>query len=179
LPSPAPGAAAPSPDGLDLDRLLAYTSQGGRLEDCPVGEQITNRELFELPCDILVPAAVPAQLTAENAARVRARIVVEGANLPTTPEADAILRERGILVIPDILANAGGVTVSYFEWVQDLQFYFWTEQEINERLRDIMTQAFQRVQATAEEARTDLRTAALMLALTRLSEAQRLRGLYP
>ena len=166
-------------NGLDLPQLLNCTNEGGRLEDCPVGEPITNQELFALPCDLLIPAAVPGQLTADNASQVRARIVVEGANLPTTPEADAILRERGIMVIPDILANAGGVTVSYFEWVQDLQFYFWTEQEINERLREIMTQAFQRVQATAQGAGTDLRTGALMLALARLSEAQRMRGLYP
>jgi glutamate dehydrogenase (NAD(P)+) len=166
-------------DGLDLDRVLAHVTEGGRLEECPVGDQITNAELFGLPCDILAPAAVGGQVTAANADRVRARILAEGANAPTTPEADAILRDRGVLVIPDILANAGGVTVSYFEWVQDLQFYFWTEREINLRLREIMSQAFRRVHAMAEEQKTDLRTAALMIAVKRVMDGQRLRGLYP
>jgi len=166
-------------DGLDLDRLLATVNEGGRLEECPVGDRITNAELFGLPCDILVPAAVGGQITAANADRIRARILAEGANAPTTPEADAILRERGVLVIPDILANAGGVTASYFEWVQDLQFYFWTEREINLRLREIMSQAFRRVHAMAEEQKTDLRTAALMIAVKRVTDGQRLRGLYP
>lgn len=166
-------------DGLDLDRLLATVTEGGRLEECPVGDRITNAELFGLPCDILVPAAVGGQITAANADRIRARILAEGANAPTTPEADAILGERGVLVIPDILANAGGVTASYFEWVQDLQFYFWTEREINLRLREIMTQAFRRVHAMAEEQKTDLRTAALMIAVKRVTDGQRLRGLYP
>ncbi|MFB3819572.1 MAG: Glu/Leu/Phe/Val dehydrogenase [Candidatus Methylomirabilales bacterium] len=166
-------------DGLDLERLLAHVGEGGRLDEAPIGDAISNAELFELPCEILVPAAVSSQVTEANAGKIRARILAEGANLPTTPEADAILRERGVLVIPDILANAGGVTASYFEWVQDLQFYFWTEQEINQRLREIMTQAFQRVHATAAHEGTDLRTAALMLALKRLAEGQRLRGLYP
>jgi glutamate dehydrogenase (NAD(P)+) len=166
-------------NGLDLPRLLTHVAEGGRLEECPLGDAISNAELFALPCDILVPAAVGSQITEANADRIQARIVAEGANLPTTPEADAILRERGVLVIPDILANAGGVTVSYFEWVQDLQFYFWTEDEINVRLREIMSQAFQRVEATAKQEGADLRTAALMLALKRLTEGQRLRGLYP
>ena len=166
-------------DGLDLDRLLATVNEGGRLEECPVGDRITNAELFGLPCDILVPAAVGGQITAANADRIRARILAEGANAPTTPEADAILRQRGVLVIPDILANAGGVTASYFEWVQDLQFYFWTEREINLRLREIMSQAFRRVHAMAEEQKTDLRTAALMIAVKRVTDGQRLRGLYP
>jgi glutamate dehydrogenase (NAD(P)+) len=166
-------------DGLDLDRLLAHAAGGGRVEACPVGDRISNAELFELPCDILVPAAVGGQITGANANRIHARIVAEGANSPITPEADAILRERGVLVIPDILANAGGVTVSYFEWVQDLQFYFWSEREINQRLQEIMSQAFQRVQSTAVVQHCDLRSAALMLAIKRVGDAQRLRGLYP
>ncbi|HSB70603.1 MAG TPA: Glu/Leu/Phe/Val dehydrogenase [Candidatus Methylomirabilis sp.] len=166
-------------DGLDLDRLLRHVTDGGRVEECPAGDRITNAELFELPCDILVPAAVGGQITGQNADRVHTRILAEGANAPVTPEADAILRQRGVLVIPDILANAGGVTVSYFEWVQDLQFYFWTEREINQRLREIMSQAFQRVQGTAVVQKTDLRTAALMLAIERVANAQRMRGLYP
>jgi glutamate dehydrogenase (NAD(P)+) len=127
----------------------------------------------------LVPAAVAGQITEANAHRIRARILAEGANAATTPVADAILRELDVLVIPDILANAGGVTVSYFEWVQDLQFYFWSEREINLRLREIMSQAFQRVHATATQHRTDLRTAALMIAVKRVADGQRLRGLYP
>ncbi len=166
-------------DGLDLDRVLAHMAEGGRLEECAVGDRITNAELYGLPCDLLVPAAIGGQVTAANADRIRASILVEGANAPTTPEADVILRDRGVLVIPDILANAGGVTVSYFEWVQDLQFYFWTEREINLRLREIMRQAFRRVHAMAEEQQTDLRTAALMIAVKRVADGQRLRGLYP
>jgi len=167
------------PDGLDLDRLVSHVAEGGRLEDGPDGERITNPELFEIPCEILVPAAVSGQITEANAHKVRARILAEGANAPTTPMADAILRELGVFVIPDILANAGGVTVSYFEWVQDLQFYFWTEQEINLRLRGIMSEAFQRVHAVAEQHRTDLRTAALMIAVKRVMDGHRLRGNYP
>ncbi len=167
------------PDGLDLDRLVSQVAEGARLEECPDGDRITNTELFEVPCEILVPAAVAGQITEGNAHKVRARILAEGANAPTTPLADAILRELGVLVIPDILANAGGVAVSYFEWVQDLQFYFWTEREINLRLREIMSQAFQRVHAVAEQHRTDLRTAALMIAVKRVTDGHKLRGTYP
>jgi glutamate dehydrogenase (NAD(P)+) len=167
------------PDGLDLDRLVAHVAGGGRLEDCPDGDRITNPELFEVPCEILVPAAVSGQITEANAHKVRARILAEGANAPTTPAADAILREAGVFVIPDILANAGGVVVSYFEWVQDLQFYFWTEREINLRLREIMSQAFQRVHADADQHRADLRTAALMIAVKRVLDGHHLRGTYP
>jgi glutamate dehydrogenase (NAD(P)+) len=167
------------PDGLDLDRVLAHVAEGARLEECPDGDRITNTELFEVPCEILVPAAVAGQVTEANAHKVRARILAEGANAPTTPLADAVLREHGVLVIPDILANAGGVVVSYFEWVQDLQFYFWTEREINLRLREIMSQAFKRVHAAGEQHRTDLRTAALMIAVKRVTDAHRLRGTYP
>jgi glutamate dehydrogenase (NAD(P)+) len=167
------------PDGLDLDRLLTHVAEGARPEEVPDGDRITNTELFEVPCEILVPAAVAGQVTEANAHKVRARILAEGANAPTTPLADAVLREHGVLVIPDILANAGGVVVSYFEWVQDLQFYFWTEREINLRLREIMSQAFKRVHAAGEQHRTDLRTAALMIAVKRVTDAHRLRGTYP
>jgi glutamate dehydrogenase (NAD(P)+) len=167
------------PDGLDLDRLVAHMAEGGRLEECPVGDRVTNTELFEIPCEILIPAAVGSQVTDANAHKIRARILAEGANAAITPGADAILREVGVFVLPDILANAGGVVVSYFEWVQDLQFYFWTEQEINLRLREIMSKAFQRVHATAEEHRVDLRTAALMIAVKRVTDGHRLRGTYP
>jgi len=167
------------PEGLDLDRLVAHMGEGGRLDECPLGERINNAELFEIPCEILVPAAVAGQITEGNAHKVRTRILAEGANAAITPAADAILREAGIFVIPDILANAGGVVVSYFEWVQDLQFYFWTEREINLRLREIMSQAFQRVHSAAEKQRVDLRTAALMIAIKRVTDGHRLRGTYP
>jgi glutamate dehydrogenase (NAD(P)+) len=167
------------PDGLDLERLVAHLAEGIRLEECPLGDRITNAELFEVPCEILVPAAVGSQITEANAHKVRARILAEGANAAVTPGAEAILRKMGVFVIPDILANAGGVVVSYFEWVQDLQFYFWTEQEINLRLREIMSKAFQRVHSAAEEHRVDLRTAALMIAVKRVTDGHRLRGTYP
>jgi glutamate dehydrogenase (NAD(P)+) len=130
-------------------------------------------------CDVFVPAAVEGQITERTAPRIKAKIVAEGANGPSTPEGDRVLEDRGILVIPDVLANAGGVTVSYFEWVQDLQFYFWKEAEINQRLQEIMVEAFRRVQAMADEQKVSMRQAALMLAVKRVADAMRLRGLYP
>jgi len=168
-----------NPKGLDVPRLLRERLAGGILPDYGDADRISQAELLALECDVLIPAALGGQITAANAPTVRARIIAEGANGPTTPEADQILREQKVLVLPDILANAGGVTVSYFEWVQDLQFYFWTEQEINARLTEIMTAAFTRVWGYAEAEGVDLRTAALMLAAQRVAEAHRLRGLYP
>jgi glutamate dehydrogenase (NAD(P)+) len=135
--------------------------------------------LLTLPCEILIPAALEGQLTGKNAGAVQARLVVEGANGPTTAEADPVLRDRGVLILPDILANAGGVIVSYFEWVQDLQFFFWKEDEVNSRLRDILTGAFQRTLALARRQGVDLRTAALMEAVERVARATKLRGFYP
>ena len=135
--------------------------------------------LLELPCDILVPAALGGQITRANADKIQARMIVEGANGPTTPDADDILRERGIEVVPDVLANAGGVTVSYFEWVQDLQSFFWTEEEVNQRLARILSRAAAEVWAAAETHQTDLRTAAYAVGVARVAEATRLRGIYP
>lgn len=165
--------------GLDVASVVRHGTAGGLMKDLPEADRISNRELLELPVDILAPAAIEGQLTAANASRVRASMIVEGANGPTTPAADLEFADRGITVIPDILANAGGVTVSYFEWVQDLQQFFWTEAEINERLGRQMRDALAGVVATAEEAGVTLRQAAHMLAISRVAEATRLRGVYP
>jgi len=168
-----------NPKGLDVAGLLAECPHEGSVPRHRDGDRITNQELLELDCDILIPAATAGQITGANADRVRARIVAEAANGPTTPEADQILAAKKTLVIPDILANAGGVAVSYFEWVQDLQQYFWHEHEINERLSEIMNAAFQRVLSLSREEHVDLRTSALMLGVSRVAEAKKLRGLYP
>lgn len=166
-------------NGLNLAKVLAEDAEGGSVTQHRHGDRISNEELLELDCDILVPAATEGQITGKNADRVRARIVAEGANGPTTPEADQILAAKGTAVIPDILANAGGVAVSYFEWVQDLQQYFWHEHQINERLAEVMIAGFQRVMAISRKKQVDLRTAALMLAVKRVADGKRLRGLYP
>ncbi len=165
--------------GLDVPAVVRHGAAGGLMKDLPDADRISNRELLELPVDILAPAAIEGQLTAANASQVRASMIVEGANGPTTPAADLEFADRGITVIPDILANAGGVTVSYFEWVQDLQQFFWTEAEINERLGRQMRDALTSVVATAEEAGVTLRQAAHMLAISRVAEATGLRGVYP
>ena len=165
--------------GLDPTIVERHIAAGGWMPELPDADRITNRELLELPVDILAPAAIEGQLTAENVSRVKAAIVVEGANGPTTMAADAEFADRGIIVIPDILANAGGVTVSYFEWVQDLQQFFWTEAEINERLARQMRDALDTVVATAEQRGVTLRQAAHVLAISRVAEAVRLRGIYP
>jgi len=145
----------------------------------PGAEAVTNAELLTLPCTVLVPAALENQITRDNAPKIRARIITEGANGPTTPEADRILRERGIFLIPDILANAGGVTVSYFEWVQGLQSYLWKEVEVNAKLRDIMVRSFEEVLAKATELDTDLRMGAYVLAVAKVVQALEARGIYP
>jgi glutamate dehydrogenase (NAD(P)+) len=168
-----------APEGLDPRAALRHVQQHGRLEGFPGAESISNSALLELPCDLLVPAAIEGQITRANAARVQARIIVEGANGPTTPDADEILTERGVLIIPDILANAGGVVVSYFEWVQDLSSLFWSEDEINERLEPIMVNAFRGVVRLAKEREVDLRTAALIYAVRRVADALMTRGIYP
>jgi glutamate dehydrogenase (NAD(P)+) len=165
--------------GLDIEALQRCSQQGVTLADARGGDQIGNEELLALPVDILVPAAMESQVTGANAPQVRAKIVLEGANGPLTPEADAVLAERGIVVIPDILANAGGLIVSYFEWVQDIQCFFWEEDEINERLRRVMVRAFADVQNVADERRATLREAATMLAVQRVAEATLVRGIYP
>jgi glutamate dehydrogenase (NAD(P)+) len=168
-----------APDGLEIPELHAYVAEHGSLAGYARCERITNDELLELPCDILVVAAREDQITAENAGRVHARLVVEGANGPTTLEADAILAERSIPVVPDILANAGGVTVSYFEWVQDLGRLFWDRDEIRIKLSDKMADASDRVWSVADEKRITLRTAAMVAAIREVAGALESRGIYP
>lgn len=163
--------------GIDPGKLEHYLQENGSVTG--FGEHLTNAELLELPCDILIPAAIENQITAENAPRLRTRLVVEGANGPTTPDADAILWDRGIPVAPDILANAGGVTVSYFEWVQDREQFFWEEEEVNRRLETLMSRAFRHTLALANQEQVDYRTAAYQLAVSRVAEAYQTRGLYP
>jgi glutamate dehydrogenase (NAD(P)+) len=166
------------PKGLPVDKLLEVADKNHSLEGCPYGEGITNAELLEVKCDILVPAALEMQITEENAGRLQCRILAEGANGPTTLGADSILVQKNVFVIPDILANAGGVVVSYFEWVQDLQNFFWTEDEVNTKLRDILTKTFHQVLDTSTKHNVDMRLAALMLGIDRVAKAMLWRGLY-
>lgn len=167
------------PQGLDPQRLIRHVQETGTVVGYDRARPITNAELLELPVDVLAPCAVANQITAENAPRIRARLICEGANGPTTPAADRILFERGIVVLPDILANAGGVTVSYFEWVQDLQMFSWDAQQIDSQLKKIMTRSFATVWQMAQEQESDLRTAAMMLAVARVAEAMSTRGIFP
>jgi glutamate dehydrogenase (NAD(P)+) len=166
-------------DGLDLPLVTRHKQETGSVTGAPRTRPVSNDELFELDCDILIPAALEGVITERNAPRVRARIVAEAANGPTSPQADDILHERGIMVIPDILCNAGGVTVSYFEWVQDREEFFWSIDEINARLRRVMVRSFEDVHRTAVEHDTDLRMAAYMLSVSRVAEATLTRGFYP
>ncbi len=165
--------------GLEIPALLEHTRRYGRVEAFSGAEQITNSQLLELPCDILVPAALQNQITAKNARQINAKLIVEGANGPTTPDADAILADRGVIVVPDILANAGGVIVSYFEWVQDLQAFFWSEEEVNDKLENILTRAFKQVASASTRLNTNLRMAAYSLGVGRVAEATKTRGIYP
>ncbi len=165
--------------GLDVDACAAWVDLHGTLEGYPDADHITNEELFALDCEVLVPAAVQGVITAENAPGIGARIVLEGANNPTTTAADRILREQGVFLVPDILANAGGVTVSYFEWVQDLQNYFWSENEIVARLREIMGRAFDEVLSISVREGIDMRTAALVKGIRRVAAAKAVRGVFP
>jgi len=164
--------------GLPVDKLLEVADKNHSLEGCPYGDKISNEELLELKCDVLVPAALEMQITRANAGRLKCRILAEGANGPTTPEADAILRDKGVFVIPDILANAGGVVVSYFEWVQDLQNFFWTEEEVNKKLREILVKAFHEVLNMSQKHAVDMRLAALMIGIDRVARAMLWRGFY-
>ena len=166
-------------DGLDLPLVTRHKQETGSVIGAPRTRAVSNDELLELDCDVLVPAALEGVITERNAPRTRARIIAEAANGPTSPEADDILRQRGVVVIPDILCNAGGVTVSYFEWVQDREEFFWSLDEINARLRRIMVRAYDDVQRTATEHDIDLRLAAYMLAVSRVAEATMTRGIYP
>ena len=165
--------------GLDVPALLAHVAQHGSVLGFASAEVLTPEQFWQVPCDILVPAALEQQITMANAHQIQARLVIEGANGPTTPEADDILAERGILVVPDVVANAGGVTVSYFEWVQDFSSFFWSEDEINARLVRLMREAFAAVWQTAETHKVSLRTATFIIACTRMLQARELRGLYP
>jgi glutamate dehydrogenase (NAD(P)+) len=166
-------------DGLDIPSVQHYLAETGTIEDYPGTDYVTNDELLLLPCDVLVPAAIEGQITRHNADHIQARFVVEGANGPTTPEGDDIMDDRGIIVVPDILANAGGVVVSYFEWVQDLQSFFWDIDEVFRQLRRIMIKGYDLTVCTAEEYNVNLRTAAQLAAINRVAEAIETRGFYP
>jgi len=165
--------------GLDIPKVIEWVGRNTFLEGYPEGESITNDDLLTLDCDILIPAALGGQITRENASRIRASMIVEGANGPTTSDADKILNEKGVFIIPDILANAGGVVVSYFEWVQDIQSFFWHEKEINDKLKSIMRNAYNSVRRIAQEKKVTNRMAALMLGIGRVAECARVRGLRP
>jgi len=168
-----------NPKGLDPAKVSAWKKEHGTVVGFPGADEVSNQEILELECEILVPAALENQITQHNAHRIKARIVAEAANGPTTPEADEILADHGVFLIPDILCNAGGVTVSYFEWVQDMQSFFWTEERINESLKEIMDRAFEAVYEMSTTREVDMRTAAYMVAVARVAEATTLRGLYP
>lgn len=167
-----------NPNGLDVADVLSYLKEHKTLEDYPRADHITNAELLELECDILIPAATENQITSHNADRIKCKILAEGANGPTTAEADEIIFDKGIFVIPDILANAGGVTVSYFEWVQNRSGFYWTEEEVNSRLRQIMVSSFYDVVGFADKYKVNTRLASYMLAIDRVAYDTRLRGIY-
>jgi glutamate dehydrogenase (NAD(P)+) len=168
-----------NPKGLDPDAVLAHKQETSSVINYPDADTLTNAELLELPCDILVPAALEKQITGENAPRVKAKVIAEAANGPTEPEADEVFNERGVFVLPDILCNAGGVTVSYFEWVQDLQQFFWNEREVNKKLEEIMDKAFDEVLKVHLEKQVDMRLAAYIRAIDRVNRATMIRGIYP
>jgi glutamate dehydrogenase (NAD(P)+) len=165
-------------NGIDIDAAIKHVRQHRSLEGFTGGEQITNEELLTADVDVLLPAALENVITSKNAAKIRAKVICEGANGPTTAGADSILDEKGVFVIPDILANAGGVTVSYFEWVQDRGGYFWTEETVNQRLTDIMCNSFNDVLGLAKQHKVNMRTAAYMLSISRVATVHRLRGIY-
>jgi len=174
------GGGLYNPNGLDIPELLRrYHEKQEPLHEIKLGESITNEELLQLDCTVLVPAALSEQITEANAPRLRCRVLAEGANGPTTLEADRILTDKGIFIIPDILANSGGVIVSYFEWVQDVQRFFWKAKDIQDRLQDIITSAFHRTLHFSIEKRTTMRMAALMSGIDKVAQAHLQRGLYP
>ncbi len=168
-----------NPKGLSCDALINYYRENGSFEHFPHAEGVTNESLLELSCDVLVPAAMGNQITQENAGKIKAKMIVEGANGPTTTEADQILAERKMPVVPDILANAGGAIVSYFEWVQDVQCYFWCEHEVNTRLKNLMDRSYEAVYALSREKKRDMRAAAMMIAVKKVADALLIRGIYP
>lgn len=166
-------------DGLDIPRLQAWLSEMGKVAGFRNSVEVNNEELLQLPCDILIPAALGHQILENNADKLNCKIIVEGANGPTSPEADMILHDKGVLVVPDILANAGGVTVSYFEWVQGLMHLFWSEDEVNQKLEQIMGRACDQVFEMTKKTGLRPRMSALRIGVGRLAEAKKLRGLYP
>ncbi len=168
-----------NPNGLDVGNVSAWKSEHGTVQGFPGGTDVSNADVLEVDCDILIPAALEGQITSRNAGRIKARIVAEAANGPTTPEADEELFRAGKFMIPDILCNAGGVTVSYFEWVQDLNRDHWSEDIVNAKLKEIMVRSFGEVIAISERERCDMRTAAYLLAVQRVADATAMRGLYP
>jgi glutamate dehydrogenase/leucine dehydrogenase len=168
-----------NPAGLDINRVVAWKAEHGTVVGFPGSKEVSNAEILEIECDVLIPAALENQITAANAERIHAKIVAEAANGPTTPEADEILFKRGVFVIPDILCNAGGVTVSYFEWVQDLNRDHWSEKTVNEKLHEIMVKAFHETVAVAQREGVHMRLAAYLLAVQRVADATAMRGLYP
>jgi glutamate dehydrogenase (NAD(P)+) len=168
-----------NPQGIDVQAAFAHKRETGTLEGFRGAEPISNEDLLLLDCDVLAPCALEQVITTDNAAQVKAKIIVEGANGPITPAADEILDDKGVLILPDVLANAGGVVVSYFEWVQGLQEYFWKEAEVNAKLNDIITRAFNETWATMESRGTSMRLAAYGLAVQRVAEATTTRGIYP
>ncbi len=169
-----------NPKGLPIQELFnRYSGRDGGIREYKDADPVSNTDLLELPCDILVPAAIAAQITKENADRIQAKIIVEGANGPCTPDADRIFDDKGVFVVPDILANSGGVVVSYFEWVQDLQNFFWEENEVNNKLTKIMRNSFASVEQTMRSHKTDMRTAALIIGVRRVADATVTRGIFP
>ncbi|CAG1771485.1 partial glutamate dehydrogenase (NAD(P)+), partial [uncultured bacterium] len=168
-----------NPKGFSHDALMTHYQEHGSFDHFPRAEGITNESLLELPCDVLVPAAMGNQITKQNADKIKAKMVVEGSNGPTTTEADQILTERKIPVVPDILANAGGVIVSYFEWVQDAQCYFWCEHEVNTRLKNLLDRSYENVLGVSQEKGVNLRTAAMILAVQKVADAITVRGMCP
>jgi len=166
-------------NGLDVEALIAFRAGGGRFADYKEADRLSNAEMLELDCDVLMPAALERQITKDNAPRLRCKILAETANGPTTPEADDLLRESGICIIPDVLCNAGGVIVSYFEWVQDLQSFFWTETEVNDRLYRMLETSYDQVLQLAKQRNLHPRDAALALGIGRIAHAKELRGLFP
>lgn len=168
-----------NPAGLNVDLVIAWKGEYGTVRGFPGAKEITNGEVLETDCDILIPAALENQITSHNAARIKAKIVAEAANGPTTPDADAMLQDKGVFLIPDILCNAGGVTVSYFEWVQDLNRDQWSEATVNAKLKEIMTRSFRQTLAMSDKAQASMRLAAYLLAVQSVAEATAMRGLYP
>jgi glutamate dehydrogenase (NAD(P)+) len=167
-------------NGLPIKELMRrYAGREGGIREYKEAECISNKELLEVPCDILMPSAISAQIDGDNAGKLKTKLIVEGANGPTTPEADHILSDKGIMVVPDVLANAGGVVVSYFEWVQDLQNFFWAEEEVNKKLERIMVHSYAAVEQTMKMHKTDMRTAAYIIGVKRVADATIRRGIYP